>query len=71
MSQIKSQREIKFKLFGMLFSKQKGNIYLKFEKPIYFEAINMIPQNTTVITREMKKQLYVEQTEVPKELIVA
>jgi len=71
MPQIKSQKEIKFKLFGILFSKQKGNIYLKFEKPISFEAINMIPQNTTVITKEMKKQLDVEQTEVPKELIVA
>ena len=71
MPQIKSQKEIKFKLFGIWFSKQRGNIYLKFEKPISFEVINTIPQNTTVITKEMKKQLDVEQTEVPKELIVA
>ena len=34
MSKNKSQKELKFKLFGILFSKQKGNIYLKFEKPM-------------------------------------
>ena len=28
----------------------------------------MIPQNTTIITKEMIKQFYVEQTEVQKEL---
>ncbi len=33
-TKIKSQKELKFKLFGMLFSKRKGNIYLKFAKPI-------------------------------------
>ncbi len=34
MSKNKSQKKLKFKLFGMLFSKQKGNIYLKFENPM-------------------------------------
>jgi len=34
MTKIGSQKESKFKLFGILFSKQKGNIYLKFAKPI-------------------------------------
>jgi len=29
-----SQKVSKFKLFGIQFSKQKGNIYLKFAKPI-------------------------------------
>jgi hypothetical protein len=33
MSKNKSQKS-KFKLFGILFSKQKGNIYLKFAKPV-------------------------------------
>jgi len=30
----KKEKELKFKLFGILFSKQNGNIYLKFAKPI-------------------------------------
>jgi len=34
MTKTQSQKELKFKLFGILFSKQKGNIYLKFAKPI-------------------------------------
>ncbi len=34
MTKKKFQKELKFKLFGILFSKQKGNIYLKFEKPM-------------------------------------
>jgi len=34
MTKIRSQKELKFKLFGILFLKQKGNIYLKFAKPI-------------------------------------
>ena len=38
MTKISSQKESKFKLFGILFSKQKGNIYLKFAKPIILGA---------------------------------
>jgi hypothetical protein len=34
MSKIKSQKEQKFRLFGLLFTKRKGNIYIKFAKPI-------------------------------------
>ena len=34
MSKIKSQKEQKFRLFGLLFTKRNGNIYLKFAKPI-------------------------------------
>jgi hypothetical protein len=38
MTKIRSQKESKFKLFGILFSKQKGNIYLKFAKPLILGA---------------------------------
>ncbi len=34
MTKKKFRKQLKFKLFGILFSKQKGNIYLKFEKPM-------------------------------------
>lgn len=34
MSKIKSQKEQEFRLFGLLFTKRNGNIYLKFAKPI-------------------------------------
>ena len=34
MSKNNSQKKLSFKLFGILFSKQKGNVYLKFEKPM-------------------------------------
>ena len=34
MSKIKSQKEQEFRMFGLLFTKRKGNIYLKFAKPI-------------------------------------
>ncbi len=34
MSKIKSQKEQEFRIFGLLFTKRKGNIHLKFAKPI-------------------------------------
>jgi len=39
MSKNKSQKELKFKLFGILFSKQQGNIYLKFAKPVILGGV--------------------------------
>ena len=38
MLKIKSQKEQKFRLFGILFSKRKDNIYLKFAKPVIFRG---------------------------------
>lgn len=34
MSKTKYQKKDKFRLFGVLFTKNKGNIYLKFAKPV-------------------------------------
>jgi len=39
MSKNKIQNASKFKLFGILFSKQKGNIYLKFAKPVILGGV--------------------------------
>jgi hypothetical protein len=34
MSKNNSQKKLNFKLFEILFFKQRGNVYLKFEKPM-------------------------------------
>jgi len=38
MSKIKFKKEQKVRLFGLLFTKRKDNIYLKFTKPIIFRV---------------------------------